>query len=161
MHKYYLWSRYRLTTRNVQQFLERQHHQCGVCGDSLESGYAIDHDHACCPGRSSCGECVRGLLCRRCNVLVGYVEGTPRQLLARVGRYILRFKDRKRGARRRYKVTDDALAHIISDAYRTPRRVLGERFGISEEMVRKLQQQYLVQGRKLPSSWRTPPEIQQ
>lgn len=34
----------------------------------------IDHDHAHCPGSSGCPVCVRGLLCKRCNVSVGWVE---------------------------------------------------------------------------------------
>jgi hypothetical protein len=34
----------------------------------------IDHDHSCCPGRKSCGRCVRGVLCARHNLLVGQFE---------------------------------------------------------------------------------------
>lgn len=38
---------------------------------------AIDHDHKCCPGSVSCGECLRGVLCRRCNVAIGYLKDSP------------------------------------------------------------------------------------
>lgn len=34
----------------------------------------VDHDHECCPGDASCGECIRGALCSRCNVFLGLIE---------------------------------------------------------------------------------------
>jgi hypothetical protein len=36
---------------------------------------AVDHDHTCCPGQlTSCGRCVRGLLCASCNLSLGALE---------------------------------------------------------------------------------------
>jgi hypothetical protein len=35
---------------------------------------AIDHAHTCCPGKRSCGECVRGLLCMACNKALRQLE---------------------------------------------------------------------------------------
>lgn len=34
----------------------------------------VDHDHACCPGPIGCRDCVRGLLCTRCNRLLGHLR---------------------------------------------------------------------------------------
>lgn len=35
---------------------------------------AVDHDHRCCAGSRSCGQCVRGLICEKCNHAIGEVE---------------------------------------------------------------------------------------
>lgn len=64
---------------------------CGATGSTLH----LDHDHACCgPGKfstshkKSCGECVRGWLCRGCNMSLGALQEDPeriRGLLAYIG----------------------------------------------------------------------------
>ena len=47
---------------------------CQICGEVPEVNYHVDHDHACCPGNGSCGKCVRGVVCARCNTLVAKYE---------------------------------------------------------------------------------------
>ena len=53
---------------------------CDICGDNGEtSRLHIDHDHSCCPPKTSCDKCRRGLLCSGCNTSIGLLkEDIPR-----------------------------------------------------------------------------------
>lgn len=69
--------RYGLTQDDFDRMLEEQDYACAMCPTLFEEGdpVFIDHDHGCCEDeKRSCGRCVRGLLCLRCNVAVGYIE---------------------------------------------------------------------------------------
>jgi hypothetical protein len=67
------------------------------CGRDLEASQ-IDHDHKCCPGKTACGKCVRGLLCNRCNLLLGMVESEPHLIPAYLIQYLAGIEQRKRNA---------------------------------------------------------------
>lgn len=76
---------------NYDQLLSEQGGRCRIC-DKTEPGgsgkFHVDHDHACCPGKSnSCGACVRGLLCTRCNAGLGMFGDSP-ELMERAIRYV-------------------------------------------------------------------------
>jgi hypothetical protein len=55
---------------------------CEICGIDLltpvpdgtgkyRARLRVDHDHTCCPRAHSCGTCVRGFLCGKCNSAIG------------------------------------------------------------------------------------------
>lgn len=73
----YKLSRYGITSARFAEMLEGQGHACAMCEEPFQEGQkvCVDHDHACCPDeRSSCGRCVRGLLCHPCNTSLGHIE---------------------------------------------------------------------------------------
>lgn len=81
---------YGLPRGGYEALLDRQHGACAGCKRALdEENLHVDHDHACCPGKRSCGECVRGLLCERCNLVLGHV-GDDVEVLRSLVKYLRR-----------------------------------------------------------------------
>lgn len=65
---------------SLEAYKEMLQDGCEVCG-TLEQ-LTIDHDHACCPGKGSCGDCIRGVLCNRHNLAEGNLQGDPNEAYA-------------------------------------------------------------------------------
>ena len=54
--------------------IESQEGLCAICKrhqSDLDKNLCIDHDHSCCSGEKSCGKCIRGLICQKCNLGLG------------------------------------------------------------------------------------------
>jgi len=75
IRKYNLQRRYKLSVEDYNRMFEEQGGRCDICNKPPNGKrLAVDHDHACCEGSRSCGECVRGLLCGECNWGLYFVE---------------------------------------------------------------------------------------
>ena len=68
------WDNHRVTPWRFNTTLRAQGGTCAICAthDPGKRGWHTDHDHACCPGATSCGLCFRGLLCAACNTGLGF-----------------------------------------------------------------------------------------
>jgi|HubBroStandDraft_6_1064221.scaffolds.fasta_scaffold347419_2 hypothetical protein len=71
-----LRTKYHLSMDNFNAMLDNQAGLCAICCEplALKQGTVIDHDHKCCKGYGSCGDCVRGLLCNACNTGLAYFK---------------------------------------------------------------------------------------
>lgn len=75
--------RYRLTAVQLQFLLLVE--LCPICGIELtEKGSAIDHDHSCCDSDPTCGECVLGIICVKCNAGIGYFDNHPGAMMGAI-----------------------------------------------------------------------------
>lgn len=86
-----LRSKYNISAVQYDAMLQAQDGRCAICRrmptEASRAGryptrLAVDHDHACCPGIKSCGQCVRGLLCGDCNGALGLLRDNPAVALA-------------------------------------------------------------------------------
>lgn len=79
--------RYGITLDEKVEMLAAQGGVCAVCGTN-ESGkrdWCVDHDHACCPQSArSCGKCIRGIICARCNFALGQMDDDVAKLQAAI-----------------------------------------------------------------------------
>lgn len=79
---WHLQTHYQMTDEQYDLMLKAQEGLCFLCRKAETKPHvtgsvvrlAVDHDHRCCPGKKSCGKCVRKLLCASCNQLVGKIE---------------------------------------------------------------------------------------
>jgi hypothetical protein len=71
-----------LSQVSYDALLESQGGTCALCSETRD--LCVDHDHRCCPGKRSCGRCVRGILCRKHNAGLGHfsddVKGLARAI---------------------------------------------------------------------------------
>ena len=73
-------SRFGITVDQYLEMLAAQDGRCAWCERRPYKGgkrLQVDHDHQCCPGRNSCGKCVRGLVCQTCNQNLHFYRDDP------------------------------------------------------------------------------------
>lgn len=72
-----------ITREKFEAMSAEQGGVCIICKRPEKSGrrLSIDHDHNCCPSGRSCGNCIRGLICMKCNNALGAVDDDPNILL--------------------------------------------------------------------------------
>lgn len=84
--------RFSLAPEEYDRLLTEQGGVCLGCllGPEEVGDLVVDHDWSCCPGERSCGKCIRGLLCRKCNSALGMVRDDTKVL-----RQIIRYLGKK------------------------------------------------------------------
>lgn len=94
-HRWHVSKTYGISPDTVDRLMARQRGVCAVCRQPPDNGERlhVDHDHSCCVGSRSCGECVRGLVCRTCNQAMGLLNDDTE----RIERLIKYLRQRKRG----------------------------------------------------------------
>lgn len=77
-------AKYNITADEYDTMLLAQGGVCAIClkPPTGRRRLSVDHDHACCDTEKSCGQCIRGLLCVRCNALLHALEAQTWRLRA-------------------------------------------------------------------------------
>ena len=94
---YAMRTRYRV---DFAALLKEQQGLCSCCGLPMKltgkdpDSVCVDHDRSCCTGGKSCGKCVRGLIHRNCNLVLGYAKDNI-EVLEKAVEYLRRWKSQK------------------------------------------------------------------
>lgn len=88
--------KYSITVKQYVDMLAGQNDACSICHRKFLTDVKehIDHDHDCCKGSTSCGKCVRGILCPRCNYLLGFVKDSS-EILESAVNYLQTWKNKQ------------------------------------------------------------------
>jgi len=81
--------RHGITQEEFLSLRDSQDNLCAICKISIPT--SIDHNHNCCNGTYSCGSCIRGLLCGKCNRGIGHFNDDI-ALLSNAIDYLNKFK---------------------------------------------------------------------
>ncbi len=87
--------RFGVDDQRLAEMLAAQGGGCAICGKTEPGGrgdWHVDHDHTCCSGRKTCGQCVRGVLCAACNWMLGSARDNADVLMAAAA-YVLTTRD--------------------------------------------------------------------
>lgn len=85
-----LQAKFGIDIDRYERLLASQGGGCAICRavpTKHARAFAVDHDHSCCPTQETCGECVRGILCSRCNLMIGSLGDDP-EVLVSMARYL-------------------------------------------------------------------------
>lgn len=75
--------RFGITREQFDALFASQGNRCAICrtANPGRTFWAVDHDHGCCPGSErTCGECIRGILCKACNQGLGHLRDNTETL---------------------------------------------------------------------------------
>lgn len=88
---------FQMTPESYAAMSAAQDHKCSICkrtaseADAHRKDLCVDHDHSCCPGNTSCGDCIRGLICSTCNTALGYFQDSIERMKSAI-KYVASFK---------------------------------------------------------------------
>ncbi len=83
-----------------EEFIQALQCGCEICGtafsfSSRRTVPCVDHDHECCSSVPTCGECRRGVICGRCNLMLSFLEGGKQLFLESLLAYLKKYGEKK------------------------------------------------------------------
>jgi hypothetical protein len=75
-----LMRNYRISLEVWEDIFSKQGNVCLICSKDSRR-FVVDHDHECCPGKKTCGRCIRGIICENCNKTLGLIKDSKETLI--------------------------------------------------------------------------------